>query len=411
MNPPTTTAAARVLPLPARQFQRFIAVFHVVFLGALAFILFARWWRPDRAWDWRDATLLGLVVAQVALYLRFFLRPFAWPLKRRSWAFYFAASLGIWLAESEIEPAFSFAVWAYIGQMLGVLPPRISLPVAGAVLLIHFWLRIGWHKLAGLQAWEWFGGLGLIVTFTTLGLFLHRLTATSEERARLILDLETARRELELARQRDAELAVLRERERLARDLHDSLGHSLVTLTVQLEAAQRLLATDPTRALPLLAEMQKLSRASMEGLRRSLANLRAPGLGDRSLGQALRDLCDEVARRSGVNIDHQLADDMAHLSPVVAEGLWRVAQEALRNAGKHAQARHVRVSLMPQPKEVLLRVIDDGKGLPPGAEDTPGHYGVRGMRERVEGLGGTFTLATDGIRGTAIEVRVPLITR
>jgi signal transduction histidine kinase len=409
MKSAVTTSAAQVLPLPARQFQWFIAVFHVVFLGGLAFILFARWRQADRTWDWHDGTLVGLVLAQAALYLRFFIRPFAWPLKRRAWAIYFAVSLGIWLAESEIEPAFSFFAWAYIGQLLGVLPPRISLPAGAAVFLTHFWLRIGWHKLAELQAWEWFGGLALIVTFTTLGLFLHRLTVTSEERARLILELETAKRELELAGQRDAELAVLRERERLARDLHDSLGHSLATLTVQLEAAQRLLATDVTRAVPLLAEMQKLTRASMEDLRRALANLRAPGLGDRSLGKALRDLCDEVTRRSGVNIEQQLADGVDHLSPVVAEGLWRVAQEALTNVEKHAQARYVRVDLSFQPKEVLLRVSDDGAGLPPGAEGKPGHYGVRGMRERVEGLGGTFTVAVDGDRGTVLEAHVPVI--
>ena len=410
MKSPTTTSAAQVFPLPARQFQWFIAVFHVVFLGGLAFILFARWRHPDRAWDWREATLLGLVLVQVALYLRFFLRPFAWPAKPRAWAIYFAVSLGIWLAESEIEPAFSFVLWAYLGQMLGVLPPRISLPAGGAVFLLNFWLRIGWHKLAGLQPWELFGGLALIVTFTTLSLFLHRLTVTSEERARLILELEAAKRELELARERDAELAVLRERERLARDLHDNLGHSLVTLTVQLEAAQRLFATDSVRAMALLTEMQKLTRASMEDLRRSLANLRARGLGDRSLAQALQTLCDEAGQGSAVKIECRLADGADHLPPLVAEALWRVAQEALTNVHKHAQSSCVQVNLTLQPKEVLLRVSDDGIGLPPGVEEKPGHYGLRGMRERVEGLGGTFTLAADGNRGTVIEARVPLIT-
>jgi signal transduction histidine kinase len=120
-------------------------------------------------------------------------------------------------------------------------------------------------------------------------------------------------------------------------------------------------------------------------------------------------LCDEVTRRAGINIEHQLADGVDHLSPVVAEGLWRVAQEALTNVEKHAQARHIRVDLTLQPKEVLLRVSDDGNGLPPGAEAKPGHYGVRGMRERVEGLGGTFTLAVDGNRGTVIEAHVPVI--
>jgi signal transduction histidine kinase len=93
----------------------------------------------------------------------------------------------------------------------------------------------------------------------------------------------------------------------------------------------------------------------------------------------------------------------------VAEVLWRVAQEGLTNAGRHAQARHVVVSLNFQPKEAILRVSDDGVGLPPGSEDKPGHYGLRGLRERVEGLGGTFTLAKPEGGGGAIEARLPLI--
>jgi signal transduction histidine kinase len=240
-------------------------------------------------------------------------------------------------------------------------------------------------------------------------LFFGRIAATSGERGRLILELEAAKGELELARQREGELATLRERERLARELHDSLGHSLVTLTVQLEAAQRLQAADPARAAVVLTEMQKLTRSSMEDLRRSLANLRAAGLGERALAEALRALCAEAGGRLAATVDCQVDERAGTLPPAVAEVLWRVAQEGLTNSEKHAQARHVQVRLNVQAKAVVLQVSDNGIGVAPGAEEKAGHYGLRGLRERVEGLGGTFTVGAGVGNGAVIEARIPVM--
>jgi len=178
---------------------------------------------------------------------------------------------------------------------------------------------------------------------------------------------------------------------------------------VQLEAAQRLQATDPVRVATLLAEMQKLTRSSMEDLRRSLANLRTSGLGDRPLTESLQTLFAEAGKRFGAAIDCQVAEGADALPPAVAEGLWRVAQEGLTKIEKHAHAHRVEVNLTVHPKEVVLRVNDDGAGLPPRAEEKPGHYGLRGLRERVEGLGGAFTVAPAGTSGTLIEARIPVI--
>jgi signal transduction histidine kinase len=242
-----------------------------------------------------------------------------------------------------------------------------------------------------------------------LAFFIGRTVSTNVQRGRLILELQAAKRELELARERELELAALRERERLARDLHDTLGHALVTLTVQLEAAQRLQTADPARVATLLAEMQKLTRSSMEDLRRSLANLRTSGLGDRPLTETLQILCAEAGKRFGAAIDCQVAEGADALPPAVAEVLWRVGQEGLTNIEKHAHAHRVQVNLTVHSKEVVMRVSDDGAGLPLRAEEKPGHYGLRGLRERVEGLGGTFTVAAAGSDGTVIEARIPVI--
>jgi signal transduction histidine kinase len=375
---------------------------------------------------WADAALIGLVVIQALLYSFFTVLPTltrwpAWPWfgdlrgghvdpapSRRWWWMYIVASVAIVLAESRIDRAFQWFLFPYICHIFA-RPFRISIPTILVVLAAFLLNLIGWSKPATWDARDWFS-----VSFTTaawlfLAIFVARMVVTSAERGRLILELQAAKRELELARERELELAALRERERLARDLHDTLGHALVTLTVQLEAAQRLQTTDPARVTALLAEMQKLTRSSMEDLRRSLANLRTSGLGDRPLTESLRTLCAEAGKRFGAAIDCQVAESADALPPAVAEVLWRVAQEGLTNIEKHAHARHVEVNLTVHPKEVVLCVGDDGAGLPREAENKSGHYGLRGLRERVEGLGGAFTVEMAGTNGTFIEARIPVI--
>jgi signal transduction histidine kinase len=237
--------------------------------------------------------------------------------------------------------------------------------------------------------------------------FLHHVSRTSEERAALIRKLQAAQQALEASRARDAELAVLRERERLARDLHDSLGHVLVAISVQLEAIQRLYRVDPEQASSQVEVLKGLARDSMAELRRSLDGLRTPGLGGQPLGEGLQALAVAAGQRTGLAVECRVTGPAAALPPAAAEALWRVAQEALTNIEKHAQARRVEMHLAVEPAAATLVVTDDGHGLAPGALEQPGHYGLRGMRERLEGLGGT--LQVDGAPGVRVEARVPLL--
>lgn len=413
----SATAATRstALPLPEGQFKRFITVFHVVFIGGLLCSLFFHWRRTGIAWNWREMSLWLLVASQIGLYLRYFVFQLNPQLSPKLWAAYFLAAFSLWLGEWRLEPSFEWAVGALLGQMFGVLSPRSSIPASGLVFVIYFGLKLGWDRLTTLAPWEWVMGLAVIASWSALGLFIHRLVVTSSERARLIQELEAARRHVELARQRDAELAALRERERLARDLHDSLGHNLVTLTVQLEAGERLCSVDPPRAASLLTQMKQLTRSSTEELRRSLAGLRASGLGDRSLQDALPILCAELSQRAGLKINCQIQDGTDQLPPTVSETLWRVAQEGLANTEKHAHAAEAWIRLEVKngasaSRQAILNVADNGVGMSTGADAVPGHYGLKGIRERVEGLGGTFELASNFPRGTTIEVRIPVVT-
>ncbi len=394
------------IPMPFRHFRWWLWFWHVVYIGVLALMLSTAVWNARAAPGWRELALTGLVAIQIALYVFIIARANAWPIARWRLALYFLGSLGIWWLEWQLHEPFFWVLMSYLGQMYGILPPRVSIPAATALYVLAFAYSLRWDFLR-LTPGEAFGAFMGWLSITTVTLFINYLMRTSAERGLLIGELRAAKQELEAARQRDTELAALRERERLARDLHDSLGHALVAMSIQLEAAQRLYRVDPARASAQLDELKALSRASTDALRRSLEGLRAPGLGDRSLSKAIRDLCVETGQRIHLAIQCRIADGADALGEAVAEAFWRVTQEALTNVAKHAHARQVQVELCVDEGEATLHIADDGLGLPADAEDRPGHYGLRGMRERVEGLGGTLRVSSSG--GTTIAARMPLI--
>ncbi len=395
-------------PIPPRQFGWYINFWHVVYMGVLAFMLGAAFWNGRAALGWREAALTVLVLGQLALYFKILALNERWPISGRNYFIYFGGSLLLWLLEWQLAPHFFWLIMSYLGQMYGLLPPIAAIPGTTLIFALVFGESFNWN-FSRLDPGDWFGIAMSYTASNVVFIFLYYISRTSSQRAKLIVELKTAQQELEAARQRDAELAALRERERLARDLHDSLGHALVALSVQLEAIQRLYKVDPQRASDQIDELKHLTRSSMDALRRSLDGLRASGLGDRPLRQALQNLSIEMSQRTGAEVICKIGGGADELNVTLAETIWRVTQEALTNVEKHAQARRVQVELDLAGGAVTLRVADDGVGLPPDAATRPGHYGLLGIRERVEGLGGTLTLNGGDGGGTVIEARLPII--
>lgn len=393
-------------PLPSRYFRWYLLFWHIVYLGLLAIFLGIAFWDAWPNLGWPQLALVGLVAVQVGLYARLLIFVKRWPFPWQWLATYFLGSLAIWYIEWHLSPIFFPLVWSYFGQMLGILPPIAALP-GSAILLIYAALQNADWDFSRLTAAELIGYSISWVSISVLFLFVYTTSRTSAERGALIAKLKAAQQELEASRQRESELAVLRERERLARDLHDNLGHALVTFSVQLEAIQRLYKVDPGQASAQLDELKTLTRTSMDDLRRSLEGLRTSGLGDRPLAQALPALCVEISQRHNLAVDCHIDQGLGALTPVVAETIWRVSEEALTNVGRHAQARHVHLALTRASQTVTLRIADDGLGLPQGAETRPGHYGLRGIRERAEGLGGALTYSESP--GTTLIITLPLI--
>jgi signal transduction histidine kinase len=394
------------LPLPSRQFYWYLAFWHVVYLGALALLLGHNLLAARGAPGRPQALLAGLTAVQVVLYAWNFMYNDVWPLPGWRNALYFVGSLALWTVEWRLDPNYFWLVLSYLGQMFGILSPAAAIPSTGLIFLLFFAEGRNWN-FNGLTLGEVGGALLGWVSLSVLFLFVNVVSRTSQERALLIQQLRAAQRELEAARAHDAELGALRERERLARELHDSLGHALVVISVQLEAIQRLYRVNPAQADERIEVLKGVARNNMDELRRALTGLRSAQLGDRPLGEALQTLCVQTGQRSGLELACRAPADGPQLTPAAAEALWRVAQEALSNVERHAQARHVELRLEVQPSEAILRVSDDGRGLPAGAETLPEHFGLRGMRERVEGLGGTLALRREA--GTVVEARIPVV--
>ena len=394
------------LPIPDQHFELYgrfwsVASLLIFSLAAVAVLI-----ANLNELTWREWTVAALSIGQGLLYF-FCITRGGWPISRRNLILYFVGGVCMWGLACWLDPFTWWLGFTYFGQMFGLLPLQAVIPGTAIVTFLLALITSDWNlRQIPLGAvigftFQWLAGIALY-------LFIYNIIRTSRERAKLITKLESAQKELELAHQRDTELATLQERERLARDLHDSLGHALVALSVQLEAIQRLYKVDPERASAQVDELKTLTRASMDDLRRSLAGLRTPGLGERRLSDALQALSVDTGQRAHLAIACHIHDEANQLSPAHAETLWRVAQEALANIERHAAAHSVQLQLSITSNAALLSIQDDGRGLPPDADKQPGHYGLRGMRERVEGLGGTLTL-TGNSNGSRVDVKLPIL--
>jgi two-component system NarL family sensor kinase len=205
------------------------------------------------------------------------------------------------------------------------------------------------------------------------------------------------------------EYGAVEERNRLAREIHDTLAQGLTGITLQLETADAMLESgaDLAAVKGVVRHALEQSRASLEEARRSVLDLRAAPLEGRSLARALEDHIAALPRPNGLRIKFIVSGAGKPLPARVETGIYRIAQEALSNAITHANAARVTVDLVVQPEELNLTVIDDGRGFDP-ASIPPGRYGLLGLNERARLLGGSLQIHSEPGAGTSVQVRVPL---
>jgi len=216
---------------------------------------------------------------------------------------------------------------------------------------------------------------------------------------------------LERARlfERSARLGAVEERNRLAREIHDTLAQNLTATGLQIESAEALLEADadPEKVRATLDRALSLTRSNLDEARRSVLDLRAAPLEDRSLPEALRDLVGRWESETGVSTRFRSVNGSRPLPPGVEAALYRVCGEALANVARHADAGRVTVRLVSTPDSVGLLVEDDGRGFDPAGVPEDRH-GILGMTERVAVLGGVLRVDSGPGSGTRVEATLPL---
>lgn len=191
------------------------------------------------------------------------------------------------------------------------------------------------------------------------------------------------------------------ERNRIARDLHDSVKQQVFAISMQLGAALSLWEVKPPLALQHLSEADKLAYQAQQELTTLIHQLRPLALQDKGLSLALQQYLTNWQRQQNVEVDMKLAE-CGFVLPEIEEALWRVAQEALSNIARHSQASCVKVSLACEPGKVTLAIQDNGKGFDQPLSNHKG-VGLSSMQERMESVGGTLTLNSRAGEGTFIQ--------
>jgi signal transduction histidine kinase len=201
-------------------------------------------------------------------------------------------------------------------------------------------------------------------------------------------------------------LAASRERNRLARELHDTLAHALSAAAVQLEAVASVWDSDPAGARAMLAQSLTLVRDGLAEARRAIAALRAAPLEDMGVLLAIRSLAESTATRTGLQLDLQLPARLDGLDPETESALYRIAQESLANVTRHAQARALAVRLAREGRRLVLTISDDGRGFDAAGAAADEHYGLRGMCERATAAGGDLQVQSWPGQGTTVRFSV-----
>lgn len=252
------------------------------------------------------------------------------------------------------------------------------------------------------------------IIFGLIGYVVSGLSRSVQNRR---IELAAANQKLAHYAGRLEELTISRERNRMARELHDTLAHTLSGLTVQLEATQLYLDVDEATAKRLLNQSLEATRFGLQETRRALQSLRASPLEDLGLVLALRGLAESAESRAHLKLKLDLPTQPIELPAAIEQGIYRIAQEAVYNVVKHATAQTLTLSLTINGK-IKLMVADDGVGFSvpdkPSAEfenaatkdAEGGHYGLVGIRERAALINGQVTITSQLGQGTTILLTV-----
>ena len=228
----------------------------------------------------------------------------------------------------------------------------------------------------------------------------------------IVADITDRKRAQEVVLQQMQELAVLDERNRLAREIHDSLAQGFTVIMWQVNAAERTVEGGGKQASESLGRVRDLAREGLAEARRSVWDLRAGPLGGRTLAEVLQQEMEKVSNGGDIETSFNLSGEERALPPGLEGAFLRICQESLANVLKHANASQVTVTLAFDDSQIRLAIRDNGVGFDPAAPRTrdreSGGFGLINMRERARLLGGELTAQSAPGQGTLVEAVLPL---
>jgi two-component system, NarL family, sensor histidine kinase YdfH len=372
----------------------------------LAMFFWSLFLKPELLHPLPLALFIGLFAAHIFLHWQV-----SWVEKNRRWLAGYTLlqgilAFGISLLSANIGMVFCLFM-ALIGELLSIYRITVWGILTSAYLLIlaftDFFLLVGF-KQAG-----WFA-LGTIPMIIFVAIYVILFTRQAQARAEaqaLLKDLEAANRRLTEYAARVEDLTIANERQRMARELHDTLSQGLAGLILQLEAVDAHLSGNrPERARTIVQQTMEKARGTLTDARSVIDDLRQSNLVD--LERAARQEVDHFSASTGIPCNLEV-DDLPELPKEISEAGRRAIAEALTNIIRHAQAQNagLRICLLDGEKELGIEISDDGIGFDPQTVGA-GHYGLLGIEERVRLAGGRVEVRTGSGEGTCIKIRFPL---
>lgn len=239
------------------------------------------------------------------------------------------------------------------------------------------------------------------VSFIVVGYIVTQLMKTQRKQHMELLEANHRISQYSMTIQ---QLAVSRERNRLAREMHDTLAHTLSGLAVLLEAMKTSLSPSDTEAQGMLDHALSVTRSGLTETRRALKDLRATRLDDMGIGLALHSLVDTFIERSGIAVNFSVSPDIESLGSEKELGIYRIAQEALENVVRHAGATLVEFRLVKEEEKYRLEISDNGSGFDLNQAHSGDHFGLYGMYEWAETMGGALVVDSQSGKGTRVSL-------
>ena len=323
-----------------------------------------------------------------------------------------------WPSENPLQTPFSIFFFVLLVLVAWQYAFRFVLAYVLGLTLYQLWLA---PPLDSMPLSADLGWLILQAAMMSLvGYIIVQLAAIQREQRSALEQAYAQQAEANLRLRRYAvaleELTISRERNRLARELHDTLAHSLSAVTVQLEAVRSLWNVDAVAAQDMLNRADETARSGLTEARRALQDLRASPLQELGLSLALRELAEAAAERAGASLTVELpAEGLDSLTPAVEQGVYRIAQETLENIVRHSEAQSIVFHLHRTRHSLSLTISDDGRGidramLQPTRDGSPDGLGLRGMKERAALMGGSLEITEEAEQGTRVHLQVPLFS-